>query len=77
MHYAAHAQDKRDDPIEFTPHVTAIVLTVTPEPVLKVTVGLGQYFDIANSVRAYERRTKEDRLAIDGIFREVDAASSP
>lgn len=32
VHYAAHAQDKRDDPIEFTPHVTEIVLTVTPEP---------------------------------------------
>ena len=31
VHYAAHAQDKKDDPIEFTPHVTEIVLTVTPE----------------------------------------------
>jgi len=45
VHYAAHAQDKRDDPIEFTPHVTALVITVTPEPVLKVTVGPGQYFE--------------------------------
>jgi len=31
VHYGAHAQEKRDDPIEFTPHVTEIVLTVTPE----------------------------------------------
>ena len=45
VHYAAHAQDKRDDPIEFTPHVTAIVLTVTPEPVLEATVAPGQYFE--------------------------------
>ena len=38
---------------------------------------LNEYFDIVNSVRAYERRTEEDRLAIEGIFREVGAAISP
>lgn len=48
VHYGAHAQEKRDDPIEFTPHVTEIVITVTPEPVLKATVGSGQTFDSDN-----------------------------
>ena len=38
---------------------------------------LDEYFNIANSVRAYERRTEEDRHAIEGIFREIEAATSP
>jgi len=38
---------------------------------------LDEFFDNANSVRAYENRTEEDRLAINGILREVDAAPHP
>lgn len=38
---------------------------------------LDEYFDVANSVRAHERRTEEDRLAIEGIFREIGAATGP
>ena len=39
--------------------------------------GIDGFIDVYNSVRAYENHTEEDRLAIEGIFREIAAAPTP
>ena len=41
------------------------------------SASLDENFDVAKSVRAFERRTEEDQLANEGIFREIGAATSP
>ena len=39
MHYGVHAQEKSDGPIKFTPHITEIVLTITPDTILGEDLG--------------------------------------
>lgn len=39
VHYAALAQEKSDGPIKFTPHITGIVLTITPDTILGEDLG--------------------------------------
>ena len=55
------------------PPVAAIFGGCTLASLTLFGTSLDEFFDISNSIRAYERRTEEDRLAIEGIFREIES----
>jgi hypothetical protein len=62
----------------------ATIFEVPPVGAAFLTCGLGagaftfasvdEFLSINNSLRAFDRRTEDDRKAIEGIFREIDAA---
>jgi len=58
------------------PPVGAIFGTCTLGAAAYFGVSIGEFIDIGNSIRAYDIRTEDDRAAIEGIFREIDADPS-
>jgi len=55
------------------PPVAAVFGTCTLGSLTLFGTSLNEFFDVSKSIRAYERRTEGDRLAIEGIFREINA----
>ena len=58
------------------PPVGAIFGTCTLGAAAYFGVSVGEFIGIVNSIRAYDIRTEDDRAAIEGIFREIDADPS-
>ena len=58
------------------PPVGAIFGTCTLGAAAYFGVSVGEFIGIVNSIRAYDIRTEDDREAIEGIFREIDADPS-
>jgi hypothetical protein len=59
-----------------TPPLAAVFGTCTLGALGFAGLGIDGFIDVYNGVRAYENRTENDRLAIEGIFREIASAPS-
>jgi hypothetical protein len=55
------------------PPVAGVFGTCTVGSLTLFGTSLNKYLEVSQSIRAYERRTEQDRLAIEGIFREINA----